>query len=118
MTSCLQCAGWWLVCKVDDNGSEGEQVGYVPGDFLKRYDRPHPEIDSSVNVRKKYLGFVSSAALSERIIEEVDLILKYVAIEDYTSDDPRQISFVEGAELIVIEKSEDGEFRVRVHDIV
>ena len=54
----------------------------------------------------RFLGFVSSLALKEM---EIDPALKYVAIEDYTTDDPRQISFTMGTTLIVVEKSEDGE---------
>ena len=52
------------------------------------------------------LGFVCSMALGE---EEIDPTLKYIATEDYTTDDPRQISFTMGTTLIVVEKSEDGE---------
>ena len=34
--------------------------------------------------------------------------LKYVAIEDYETDDPRQLSFIKEEVVLVIEKSEDG----------
>ena len=54
----------------------------------------------------RFLGFVSSMALQEL---EIDPALKYVAVEDYATDDPRQISFTMGTTLIVVEKSEDGE---------
>jgi len=51
----------------------------------------------------RYLGFVSSAA-----VQELDQSLKYIAIEDYHTEDPRQICFKKGTPLIVVETSEDG----------
>lgn len=96
--------GWWLVFKTDDNGSN---VGYVPGDFLKRR-KDDAQTENLIDIQRENLGFVSSAALTEDVLHEIDSMWKYIAIEDYSSDDPRQISFTEGAELIVIETSEDG----------
>ncbi len=91
----------------DDEGGE-EKVGYIPGDFLKKYDRAGNGGEEEDSVRH-YLGFVSPAALAESSkTEEVDSMLKYVTIEDYSSDDPRQLCFTEGTQVIVIEKSEDG----------
>ena len=51
----------------------------------------------------RYLGFVSSTAP-----EEVQDTLKYIAIIDYSTDDPRQISFKEGTSLTVMDKHENG----------
>ena len=79
-----------------------EKIGYMPGDFLKRRERIH--LETSVEIRNTYLGLVSPAAL-----EEIDSSLKYVAIEDYQTDDGRQMSFMEGDHLVVVDKSEDGE---------
>ena len=35
--------------------------------------------------------------------------MKYIALTDYSTDDPRQVCFKEGSLLIVVEKSGDGE---------
>ena len=35
--------------------------------------------------------------------------MKYTALTDYSTDDPRQVCFKKGTLLIVVEKSEDGE---------
>ena len=94
------------MCRTKEDG--GDEVGYVPGDFLKRYDPAQIGDENSVEVRKKYLGFVSSAAMTDSVTAEVDSAMKYVAIEDYQSNDPRQLCFSEGTLLIVVEKSEDG----------
>ena len=51
----------------------------------------------------RYLGFVSSTAP-----EEVQDTSNYIAHTDYSTDDPRQISFKEGTSLTVVDKSEDG----------
>ena len=95
------------MCRAKENGRE-EEIGYVPGDFLKRFDPAQSGDENSIEVRKKYLGFVSSAAMTDSVTAEVDSALKYVATEDYQSDDPRQLCFSEGTVLIVVEKSEDG----------
>ena len=39
---------------------------------------------------------------------EVQDTSKYIALTDYSTDDPRQISFKEGTSLTVVEKCEDG----------
>ena len=39
---------------------------------------------------------------------EVQDTSKYIAFTDYSTDDPRQISFKEGTSLTVVDKSEDG----------
>ena len=51
----------------------------------------------------RYLGFVSSTAP-----EDVQDTSNYIALTDYSTDDPRQISFKEGTSLTVVDKSEDG----------
>ena len=90
-----------------DEGSE-EKVGYVPGDFLKKHNPASG--NGQEDSISPYMGFVCPAALTEssQIMEEVDSTMKYISIEDYSSDDPRQLCFSEGTQVIVIEKSEDG----------
>ncbi len=92
-------SGWWLVEK--QGGSKGSKrgYGYIPGSFLRR-----DELQDTVEIHREYLGFVSSAALGE-----INSSLKYNAIDDYFPDDGRQISFLKGEVLIVVDKSEDGE---------
>ncbi len=101
------CKGWWMVSQSPECENGEERVGYIPGDFLKRYDPTQNVDEDSI---KNYLGFVSPAALTDSARADVDSALKYVAIEDYTSDDPRQLCFTEGTQVIVIEKSEDGNY--------
>lgn len=60
-------------------------------------------VTTSSSPCSRYLGFVSSAA-----VQELDQSLKYIAIEDYHTEDPRQICFKKGTPLIVVETSEDG----------
>ena len=104
------------MCRAKENGEE--EIGYVPGDFLKRFDPAQSGDENSIEVRKKYLGFVSSAAMTDSVTAEVDSALKYVATEDYQSDDPRQLCFSEGTVLIVVEKSEDGTFLNHVQAVI
>ena len=82
---------------------ESEKVGLVPGDFLKRYDfvgsQDHDETDSDDR------GKVSPEAILGGIAEPSML---YVAIEDYRTEDPHQLSFDEGTQLVVLETCEDG----------
>lgn len=52
------------------------------------------------------LGFATSLALP---LDQVDLELKYIAVDSYQSDDFRQLSFPEGAIIVVVEKTDDGE---------
>lgn len=82
--------------------TSGEQLGYVPGSFLKWYEGPN-ELQTTLELQEKHLGFICSVAM-----EEMNPSLMYVAIEEYTTDDPRQISFTRGTVLIVVEKEEDG----------
>ena len=91
--------GWIYVSKVDSP----TECGWVPLSFLKKTS----EDELLKSVSNDNLGFLSSVALES---QEVDPSLKYIAIDSYSTTDPRQISFPEGAILIVVEKSEDGEW--------
>ena len=95
--------GWCYVSKVENPN----ECGWVPLSFLKKTS----EDELLKSVSDDNLGFVSSVALK---LQEVDPSLKYVAIDSYSSTDSRQISFPEGAVLIVVEKSEDGEWSTAV----
>ena len=46
--------------------------------------------------------------MSSTAPKEVKGTSKYIAFTDYSTDDPRQISFKEGTLLTVVDKSEDG----------
>ena len=87
--------------KSKSDGGKSE-LGYIPGSFLKKYEGA-TDFNSSVELKDTCLGFVSSVA-----IDEIELSLKYIATEDYITDDPRQVSFTAGTLFIVVEKSEDG----------
>ena len=82
------------------------QSGYVPASYLKI--RPDdPRITDPSEAEEEMLGFVSSLALP---LADIDPALKYVAIDTYNSEDPRQLCFPEGATIVVVEKSEDGQW--------
>lgn len=85
---------------------EFERVGLVPGDFLKRYDTLVNEShDSTAVPSSEDGGIVSSEAILGGIADQSML---YVAVEDYETENPRQISFSKGTQLVVIEMCEDG----------
>ena len=84
---------------------ELEKVGLVPGDFLKRYDTLVKENHNSASPNHEDNGIVSPEAILGGI---ADPSMLYVAIEDYETEHPRQISFSKGMELVVIEVCEDG----------
>ena len=81
------------------------KTGYVPASFLKK--RPDdPRITDPSEAEEEMLGFVCSIALP---LADIDPTLKYIAIDKYESEDPRQLCFPEGAIVVVVEKSEDGQ---------
>ena len=84
---------------------ESEMVGRVPGDFLKRYDALVNEKHDPAANEDSYSGAVSSEAILSRI---ADSSMLYVTVEEYRTEDPRQISFSKGTQLVVVEVSEDG----------
>ena len=93
--------GWWYVCRSE----KSSDAGYVPATFLKK--RPDdPRITEATEAEEEMLGFATSLALS---LDEVDLELKYVAVDSYQSDDFRQLNFPEGAIIVVVEMTDDGE---------
>ncbi len=82
------------------NGPEGKNlVGFISKDFLRLNE------DKEIHFR------VSNGASQSSAIDaaKVDSEMKYVAIEDYSTTDPRQLSFKQGDLMIILEKSEDGE---------
>ena len=94
--------GWWLVNSKVKEG-ELEKVGLVPGDFLKRYDTLVNENHPAAN------GEDNGIILSEAILGGIaDQSMLHVAIEDYETEHPRQMSFSKGTQLVVIEVCEDG----------
>lgn len=103
--------GWWFVQHV-----ETDKYGYVPASFLRKIGEPGGgEPLASSSSTSDVLGFVGSLkqtpinGTTEPESHTTDLnLLEYVAIDDYNTEDTRQVSFPEGAVLIVIEKSEDG----------
>ena len=81
------------------------EAGYVPATFLKK--RPDdPRITEATEAEEEMLGFATSLALS---LDQVDMELKYIAIDSYQSDDFRQLTFPKGAIIVVVEMTEDGE---------
>ena len=117
---------------MDGKVVQAPQLGYVPGAFLKKYEDGDQSFLSAMDLKEmlvcvvghvggcldiyiynayeycfhpplRYLGFVSSTEPGE-----VQDTSKYIAFADYSTDDPRQISFKEGTSLTVVDKSEDG----------
>ena len=54
------------------------------------------------------LGFVFSLTHDQEATPTVAPVLSYTALDNYETDDTRQLSFPIGAVLTIIEKSEDG----------
>ena len=92
--------GWWYVQKIDSG-----ECGYIPASFIKKIG--DPELLESPVDTSEILGFVTSVVFSPQDID-IDPSLKYIAIDDYDTKDERQLSFTEGAVLVIVEKSEDG----------
>lgn len=82
---------------------ESAKLGLVPGDFLKRYEFTGNQDQNEINSDDR--GKVSPEAILGGI---ADPSMLYVAIEDYRTEDSRQLSFDEGAQLVVLETCEDG----------
>lgn len=83
---------------------ELEKTGLVPGDFLKRYDTLVNE-NHNPATNNEDSGIVSSEAILGGV---ADPSMLYVAVEDYETEHPQQISFSKGTQLVVIEVCEDG----------
>ena len=98
MITVVLLLGWCYASKVENP----TECGWVPLGYLKKTS----EDELLKSVSNDNLGFVSSVALDSH---EVAPSLKYIAIDSYSTTDARQISFPEGATLVVVEKSEDGE---------
>ena len=99
--------GWWFVYK-----NEGDECGYVPASFLKKLG--DSEAPMSPTDTRDILGFVFSLTHDQEATSTVAPVLSYTALDDYETDDTRQLSFPVGAVLTIIEKSEDGK-RLPVH---
>ena len=106
--------GWWYVFKTDPDQPD---CGYVPSSFLKPIGSP--DIPSDPQHVKDCLGFVVSNIFDSTSNPDetespntslVETFMKYVAIDSYESKDERTLSFPDGAILIIIEQSEDGEW--------
>lgn len=120
----LYNVGWWFVQKIETG-----ECGFVPSSFIKKVGDPsipHVPIDTSV------LGFVTSTCIVSKSLsgnqslttisyqheDNDDVIhdsiintdMMYMSIYQYKASDPAQLSFPEGAEIVIIDKSEDGQF--------
>ena len=104
--------GWTFVQK-----TESGECGYVPASFIKKAGDPTIP-DASIDVGS-VLGFLTSVGVNGALEngtaqasnpESFDhSSLQYVAICEYETADERQLSFPEGAVILVIDKSEDGQ---------
>ena len=78
-------------------------IGYVPGEFLRKHNDPYDE---------DCLGFLYGPENDDQAAVPVPARssepVVYVAIEDYQTEDARQMSFSKGTLLVVVEKCEDG----------
>ena len=99
--------GWWFVYK-----TEGDECGYVPASFLKKLG--DPEALMSPTDTRDILGFVFSLTHDQEATPTIAPVLSYTALDNYKTDDTRQLSFPVGAVLTIIEKSEDGK-KLSVH---
>jgi len=86
--------GWWLVSK---NGSGKKELGYISANFLKLHEDKDVEWRTS---KEESNGMFDTS--------KVDSEMKYVAIEDYSTSDSRQLSFCQGDLMVILEKCEDG----------
>ena len=101
---------------------ETGECGFVPSSFIKKVGDPSiPEASIDTEV----LGFVTSIVSPDtdhlRPQDDSDAIntdLKYRAVCDYETSDVRQLSFLEGAMVIVIDKSEDGTVYLNCHPVI
>ena len=80
-------------------------VGWMPESFL---DKPR-------EVLEDHLGDIVADSNSNPVITssgdtcmDTNPELHYYAIAEYSSDDPSQVSFPEGASVLVIDQDEDG----------
>lgn len=114
--------GWWLVTKsvtpssASSSGTQKEQIGYIASDYLKPY-RDHDVWKSmSSEDLQKYLGFVGPAEEVEAGGNAEVTEVKYVAIQDYRTEDTCQLCLTKEEIVLVMEKSEDG-ILVAMHDL-
>lgn len=93
---------------------ESEKIGLVPGDFLKRYETLVNENHNQV-ANNEDCGIVSSDAILGGV---ADPSMLYVAVEDYETEHPCQISFSKGTQLVVIEVCKDGKHLELVLNVI
>jgi hypothetical protein len=98
----LIMVGWWLV-----SGKGG--VGYISSEYLKPYKDHNIWKSMSSDDLQKYLGFACEE--SPPGTGDGDTAqLKYVAVEEYQTNDPRQLCLEKDEMVLVVEMSEDGMF--------
>ena len=95
-----------MVTKVSSKG----EVGYISSNYLKLYKDQDIWKSMSSDDLQKYLGFACEENLGEDLNtgEEKPVQLKYVAVEDYHTEDPCQLSLEKDEMVLVVEMSEDG----------
>lgn len=119
MPPILLSSGWWLVTKSAKQqssciGTQKERIGYIASDYLRPYkDHDVWKLMSSEDLQK-YLGFVGPENMAAGSTEDTevgsteDTEVKYVAVQDYHTEDPCQLCLTKEEIVLVMEKSEDG----------
>lgn len=99
-------SGWWLISKISSSTNKKEEIGYVASDYLKPYRDQDVWKSMSSEDLEKYLGFACHENVGSG--DTAAKQLKYVAIEDYHTEDPCQLCLKKDEMVLVIEMSEDG----------
>lgn len=101
-------SGWWLVTKGTDGERGGqEDIGYISADYVKPYKQYNKWTEASGEEDiQKYLGFVCRE--NTELEHASAMPPKYVAIENYVTEDPRQLCLRKEEVVMVAEMSEDG----------
>lgn len=99
-------SGWWLISKGLSSNNK-DDIGYISSDYLKPYKDQDIWKSMSSDDLQKYLGFACDDNLGPGDAE-VHTQLKYVAVEDYHTEDPRQLCLEKDEMVLVVETSEDG----------
>lgn len=113
-------AGWWLVTKASSADNNKGKVGYISSNYLKPYKDQDIWKSMSSDDLQKYLGFACDEKIGESLdaVDENTTQLKYVAVEDYYSEDPRQLCLEKNEMVLIVEMSEDGTVHNYTYDAI
>lgn len=98
--------GWWLISKISSDANKNDEIGYIASDYLRPYRDQDVWKSMSADDLQKYLGFAchENPNPEDKAVKQ----LKYMAVEDYHTEDPCQLCLKKDEMVLVIEMSEDG----------